>query len=84
MDQPLTAYQLLPPEAEDPSVTNEEIRRYEAAVDAFTAGNWSLAFDLLDQLPVEDRAKDFLMQAIAIGGYEPPDSWQGVYEMTSK
>lgn len=84
MDEPLTAYQLLPCEDEDPSISNDDIQRYESAVDAFTEGNWSLAFDLLDQLPDNDRAKFFLMEQIALQGYDSPKTWNGVYEMTSK
>ena len=51
---------------------------------AYTSGDWSRAFDLLAGLPVADRAKEFIMNAIALQQYSPPPDWGGVYEMSHK
>jgi adenylate cyclase len=84
MDTEMTPYQLLPPESDYPAIQDTHIQLFEAAVDAHAAGDWSLAMDLLDQLPVEDRAKDSLLTAMALQGYAPPESWDGVHQMATK
>ncbi|MCO6454175.1 MAG: FHA domain-containing protein [Pirellulaceae bacterium] len=84
METPLNAYQLLPPQENYPAISDQDIVRYEEAVDAFTSGHWDQAVDLLDRLPIEDRAKDFLMTAIALDNYVAPPSWDGVYQMPNK
>ena len=40
--------------------------------------------ELLDKVPVNDRAKDFLMHYIAQNDYKPCENWDGVIPMTSK
>jgi adenylate cyclase len=83
MDQPLTVSELLPPESEE-TLSNEHIAIYEQALDAFLAGDWHQSLDLLGELPVRDRGKDFLMIHIAQHHYEPPPNWSGVVSLTSK
>lgn len=75
---PMQISELLPPVHQDPALTDEHIEEYEAAVDAFTAGDWSKTLKHLDHLPAEDRAKDFLMIFIAMNDYESPHNWDGV------
>ncbi len=70
--------ELIPPADQEGSLSDEQIEEYEAAVNALTAGHWSEAIKLLDRLPAEDRAKDFLMIFIALNDYEPPPNWDGV------
>lgn len=84
MSTSLTVHELLPPYEMDPRISDESIETYEAAVDAVTEGRWQEALQLLNQMPVEDRARDFLMIYIAMNQYEPPKDWDGVIEMTSK
>lgn len=84
MDVSITVSELLPPEDFPGTITNEQIRIYEEAVDAVIEGRWGDALETLDSLPSNDRAKDFLIIFIAQNDYEPPDNWDGVIEMTSK
>jgi adenylate cyclase len=84
LETPLTVYQLLPPAEDHTGITDEHIKTYESAVDAFTSGAWEDALYLLDKLPVGDRAKDFLQIAIGLHNYSPPRTWDGVYEMSRK
>ena len=83
MDQPLTVSELLPPESDD-TISDKNIAIYEQALDAFIAGDWNGSLDLLSELPVRDRGKDFLMIHIAQNHYEPPPDWNGVVTLTSK
>lgn len=76
--------ELLPPDTAEGALSNQNIADYEAALDAFNEGEWSKALELLDRLPVRDRAKDFLTVHIAQNGYEPPNGWNGVVTMQSK
>ena len=42
------------------------------------------SIDLLGELPIRDRGKDFLMIHIAQHHYEPPSDWNGTVVLTSK
>jgi adenylate cyclase len=84
METTLMVSQLLPPVCEDPSISDENVREYEAAVDAVTKGSWNEALERLDRIPVSDRAKDFLMIFVAQHNYEPYEGWDGVIPMQSK
>lgn len=83
METPVEVFELLPPE-EESHISNEHIRTFEAAIDAFIEGSWDDALDLLSEMPARDRAKDFLLMQIASHNYEPPDEWDGVIRMTKK
>ena len=83
METPVEVFELLPPEDES-HISNEHIRTFEAAIDAFIEGSWDDALDLLSEMPARDRAKDFLLMQIASHNYEPPEDWDGVIRMTKK
>lgn len=83
MEQPLMISELLPPESDD-TISDEQILLYEKALDTFIAGDWDEAIDLLGELPIRDRGKDFLMIHIAQHHYEPPSGWNGTVVLTSK
>ena len=78
---PTKVSELLPPVQLDPSLSDEQIEQYEAAVDELREGNWTKAVKHLDRMPIEDRAKDFLMIFIALNDYEPPPDWDGVIKL---
>lgn len=84
MKTALTVSQLLPPVEQDATITDEHIVAYESAVDSFIEGRWSETLEKLGELPVSDRAKDFLMIHIASNNYEPPTDWDGVISLSSK
>jgi adenylate cyclase len=84
METSLMVSQLLPPVEDDGAISDEHLRNYEAAVDSVTEGRWNEALELLDKIPVTDRAKDFLMIYIAQHNYETPETWDGVIPMSSK
>ena len=84
LDQPLMVSELLPPLTEFPSLTNEHIAHYEAALDAFIAGNWDDAYELLHQVPPTDRGKDFLLGYIIQNNHTPPPKWNGVIPLARK
>lgn len=76
--------ELLPPQTELPDLTDENIRAYEAALDAFIKGDWEEAFALLHEVPSTDRVKDFLTVTIAQHDRASPVGWDGVIAMTAK
>jgi adenylate cyclase len=84
MDTPLTISELLPPENEYPVLRDEHLQYYEAALDAFLAGRWSQAFELLHHIPAEDQVKDFMTGYIARHNRMPPRDWDGVIALGSK
>ena len=75
---PLEISELLPPESDQSTIRDEHIVAYEQALDQLLAGQWTLAFDLLHQVPPNDEAKDFLTVFIAKHNREPPENWDGV------
>jgi len=84
MDTPLVVSELLPPASADPQLTDEHLGFYEAALDAFLAGCWPEAFQLLHHIPAEDRAKDFLTVYMAERNRTPPPKWDGVIPLGNK
>jgi adenylate cyclase len=76
--------ELLPPQHENPELSDQNLFDYEAALDAFTAGQWNQTLELLHRLPVEDPVKDFLALYIAQHGRTPPPGWDGVVILESK
>ncbi len=84
IETPLEVSELLPPEAEHPELSNQDIATYEAALDALQAEDWEQAFSLLHQVPADDRVKDFLTVFIAQNNRLPPKQWDGVIRMTAK
>lgn len=84
LDTPIEVAELLPPAAELPWLTDEHVALTEAALDAFLAGRWHQAYELLHRVPAEDVAADFLTAHIAQHGRTPPPHWDGVIELASK
>jgi adenylate cyclase len=84
IETPLEVSELLPPQSEQPDMSDRDIVTYEAALDALQAKDWEQAFALLHQVPADDRVKDFLTVFIAQNNRLPPKNWDGVIRMTAK
>jgi adenylate cyclase len=84
LDSAVEVSELLPPSTEHSQLSDEAIADYESALDAFQAGRWSDAFDLLHRVPATDRVKDFLTVYIAQHNRTPPRDWDGVVPLASK
>ena len=84
LDTAVEVSELLPPLHERPELTDEHVRDYEAALDAFIAGNWQQALDQLKRLPPDDRAKEFLKRFMDQTEHVPPSGWDGVVPLESK
>ena len=80
----MTVYELLPPVSEYPVLTDEHLSHYEAALDAFGAGQCSQALEFLHRVPTEDTAKDFLEEFILRHRRVPPPNWQGIIPLDRK
>ena len=80
MQHSLEVSELLPPVADYPRLTNDNIQDYERALDALQNGNWDAAFELLHRIPPDDRAKDFLTVFIAQHNRTAPAGWDGVID----
>lgn len=79
----LTIHELVPRTGDPTELTEGKIRDYEAAFDAFLAGQWSTASDLLRRLP-NDGPSDFLRGVMTSHNNAPPTAWNGVIAMNSK
>jgi adenylate cyclase len=84
LDTPLEVSELLPPASDYPELTDEHLSWYEGALDAFLAGKWREALQLLHRIPAEDRVKDFLTVHIAQHNRTPPAGWDGVIPLERK
>jgi adenylate cyclase len=84
METPLEVSELLPPASEDPLLSDEHLATSEAALDAFLAGRWTRAYELLHRLPADDCVADFLTVYIAQHHRTPPPQWDGVIALSSK
>lgn len=84
LETPLTVTELLPPVSLDPTLSDENIRDYEAAVDLLREGKWPEAFQRLHRVPPDDLVKDFLMVYIAQHNRSAPPDWKGFISLTSK
>jgi adenylate cyclase len=84
LETPVEVSELLPPAADFPQLTDDHIRAYEQALDALHEGDWPRAFELLHQVPADDRVKDFLTVFIAQHNRTPPADWDGVIPLGSK
>ena len=84
LDRPLEVSELLPPESDYPLLDDEHLDHYEAALEAFQAGRWAEAFELLRSIPTEDLVTDFLTVYIAQHQRTPPPDWDGVIRLSSK
>jgi len=81
---PLEVSELLPPESQYPILTDEHLGFYESALDAFLAGRWPEAYELLHRIPTEDTVTDFLTVYIAQQNRTAPADWDGVIGLSSK
>lgn len=84
MDTPIEVAELLPPVEAFPELDDAAISNYESALDAFLAGHWKEANQLLHLVPASDPVKDFLTVFIAQHNRVPPPDWNGVIPLTSK
>jgi adenylate cyclase len=84
MNNDFEVSELLAPHGPGCQLTDSQIVDFEHAVDAVTSGRWQEAMELLNNMPVQDRTKDFLMIFIAMNQYEPPLDWDGVIQMNQK
>ena len=84
LDVALEVSELLPPEAQFPQLSDKNLTTCETALDAFLAGQWATAYDLLRRLPTEDRVSDFLTVYIAQHNRTAPEDWDGVIQLPSK
>lgn len=84
METDMNVFELLPPIAQDDSVSDETVATYNRAVDAFIGGNWDQSTELLNSVPAEDHAKDFLLEFAKANNDQPPQDWAGVIHMTRK
>jgi adenylate cyclase len=84
LDTPLEVSELLPPVSQYPLLSDEHVAACEAALDAFLAGRWSAAYELLRQIPAEDQVADFLTGEIVKNKRVPPPGWDGVISLPGK
>jgi len=76
--------ELLPPAHQNLEATDDDVRQYEAALDAFLTGRWNDSRELLNSIAAADSAKDFLATYIDEHDGTPPAGWDGVVTFESK
>lgn len=84
LETPLTVTELLPSQTDEPLLSDPQIVQYEEALEAFLAGDWSRAYELLHLVPPQDHGKDLLLQFIIQHNHQPPLEWDGVISLSSK
>jgi adenylate cyclase len=81
---PVEISELLPPQQEYSELSDQNLRDYELALDAFIAGQWKQTLELLNRVPEADPVKMFLAAYIAQHHGEPSSDWDGVIVLGSK
>lgn len=81
---PLAVTELLPPAGQGAAPSDDDLARYEGALDLFLAQRWHEAFAQLSRIEHPDPVKDYLMVHIAQHNLTPPADWDGVIALTSK
>jgi adenylate cyclase len=76
--------ELLPSARQNLEASDDDLRQYEAALDAFLAGRWSDSRELLNSISAADSVKDFLATYIDEYDRAPPAGWDGVVTLESK
>jgi adenylate cyclase len=84
LDEAVTVSELLPPAGGEHALSDADLRRYEAALDAFQAGRWDEAHTLFHQVTPSDQGKDFLTAHILRHRRQPPAGWDGAIQLESK
>jgi len=84
LETPLMVSELLAPQDQDPSLSDEHLAHYEAALDAFLRGDWGPAIERLHLIPPSDLGADLLTGFIIGHKRTPPPDWNGVIPLTSK
>ncbi len=83
MDVALTIFELLPPAADEDTISDQTIADYEAALEAVIAGRWQEAVPRLNSIP-GPGPQHFLLKRMAEQDNVPPADWDGVFSLTSK
>jgi adenylate cyclase len=83
MKKELVVSELLLPQGEFGAMPKQQFKDYEAALEAFTAGRWEDARQLLGRYP-RDGATAFLTQFMSRHPQGPPAGWNGVIVMEGK
>lgn len=84
MANPLPVSQLLADADQPGSLSDEAIQLYETGLDQFTAGSWEEAYQIFQQLPATDYAKDFLRRYIEQHHRVAPPNWNGYISLDRK
>ncbi|MFO0803598.1 MAG: adenylate/guanylate cyclase domain-containing protein [Gemmataceae bacterium] len=84
LETTLVVTELVPPAGPESVLTDDHLADYAAALEAFLAGQWMKAYELLHKLPPQDRGKDLLTGFILQYNHTPPPNWDGVIPLTSK
>jgi adenylate cyclase len=83
MNEAVAINELLPPVSETGILTERDRKDFEAALYAFSSGDWETARDLLGRLPGDGPAA-VLCRFMASSHNTPPPEWDGVVPMTAK
>jgi len=84
LETALMVTELVPPAGPESALTDANLADYHAALEAFLAGEWVKAYELLHRLPPQDRGKDLLTGFILQYNHTPPPNWDGVIPLSSK
>ena len=84
LETTLVVTELVPPAGPESVLTDEHLADYDAALQAFLAGEWMKAYELRHKLPPQDRGKDLLTGFILQYNHTPPPNWEGVIPLLNK
>lgn len=84
LERPIDVSELLPPARECTEVSDGHLAAYQAALNAFEAGDWQFARTRLGAIETSDPAIDFLASFMERQGGAPPLNWDGAISLRSK
>jgi adenylate cyclase len=83
MGKPVELHELVPRAPEFQKISDQNIRDYEAALNAFEEGRWPEADRLLGRMP-KDGCSQHLKNFMERSGNQPPPNWDGVIVLDAK
>jgi class 3 adenylate cyclase len=75
--EPVPAYELY--SADTPSVSGWQLQDWNLAVEQFTEGKWTDAYDTFSQLFADDPAAQCFMRVMNATDLKPPPEWDGSF-----
>ena len=77
-------WQIMPNALPFRSLSDANLKKWEDAMSLLVEGKWPQAWVELEQVPIADKPREFMMDFIRSHNFQPPHDWNGTIPMRSK